>query len=124
MSGGHFDYADLTLSSEIFGCDVDTNYNLGCSENEESRKIVRKKNVFEDLQISELIYDVFCLIHSFDWYKCSDIDEKQYLDDIKYFKDKWLISTDSERLRLQIECRLQEFKEELYKAFLIERGNE
>lgn len=124
MSGGHFEYKDLSLSTDIFGYAIETNYNLGCAENELSRKEVRKNNIFEDLQISELIYDVFCLIHSFDWYKCGDTSEKQYLDDIKYFKEKWLISTDEDRLRRQIEYGLQEFKEELYKAYNLEKLGE
>ena len=49
MSGGRFNYMDSTIKNEIFGW---TNKPI---------------NVFEDREISELVWDVFDLIHSYDW---------------------------------------------------------
>ena len=54
MSGGHFEYLDGRLKDEIFGY-----------EN-------KVKNVFEDREISELVFDVLDLIHEFDWYYSGD----------------------------------------------------
>lgn len=56
MSGGHFDYIDQRAKYEIFGY-------LGDEQ---------QRNVFEDREISELVWDVFELIHDFDYYKSCD----------------------------------------------------
>ena len=63
MSGGYFDYRDSYLKNEIFGwCDDDN-----------------PRNVFEDREISELVWDVLTLIHDFDWYKSDDTCKDTYL---------------------------------------------
>ena len=49
MSGGHFEYLDSRLKEEIFGWTD------------------KPENVFEDREISELVFDVLDLIHEFDW---------------------------------------------------------
>ena len=61
MSGGRFDYIDSRCKSEIFGWDD------------------RFRNVFEDREISELIFDVFDLIHDYDWYASGDTGEGKWL---------------------------------------------
>ena len=48
MSGGHFNYADGNLKSEMFGW-VDKPY-----------------DVMEDAEISELVWDLLDLIHKYD----------------------------------------------------------
>ena len=71
MSGGHFNYLDSQLKSEIFGW---TN---------------RYSNVFEDKQISALVWDVLDLIHEFDWYKSGDNGRDTYLEAKSDFKKKF-----------------------------------
>ena len=118
MSGGHcFDYRDMSLASDIFGYDVAVDYDLGNEENEESRKTVRKKNYFEDVEISELIYDVFCLLHSFDWYKSGDTDEEDYRESVKYFKTKWFKTPRNEQIEKVITNSIEQLKEDMYKTF-------
>lgn len=74
MSGGHFNYIDSNLKMEIFGWADDP------------RKI---PNVFEDREISELVWDVLNLIHDYDWYVCADTCKETYLKAKTEFKKKW-----------------------------------
>ena len=121
MSGGSLDYKPSLLCEEIFGWDVNCDYNLKSNkELEKGRKFVIKQNRLEDMEISELVYDVLCLLYSYEWYKSGDTSKKQYEKDIKFFKEKWLLQSEDEQLKRYIELGLKEFKEELYKAFLIE----
>ena len=71
MSGGYFNYLDSQLKSEIFGW---TN---------------RYSNVFEDKQISALVWDILDLIHEFDWYKSGDNGKDTYLKAKNDFKKKY-----------------------------------
>lgn len=48
MSGGHFNYKDSELKNEIFDWEE------------------KVTNQFEDLEISELVFDVLDLIHEYD----------------------------------------------------------
>lgn len=98
MSGGRFDYLDSRLKSEIFGW------------------ADKPRNVFEDKEVSQLIWDVFELIHAYDWYKSDDTSEQDYLEEKKRFKDKWL-REDSDRCKTIVDEALAEVKAELYKTF-------
>ena len=75
MSGGRFDYKDQYAKNEIFGWFY------------EGKTI---PDVFEDEEISELIWDVFDLIHDYDWYASGDTDKADYLKSKEKFKEKWL----------------------------------
>ena len=72
MSGGHFDYADQRAKDEIFGWSD------------------KPKDVFEDMELSQLVFDVFDLIHDFDWYISGDTCSGTWNEKRKAFKDKWL----------------------------------
>ena len=96
MSGGYWNYDQITLGYDMFpGCDVC--YGLGDNTKSkyghytESIKRARQLDPMEDKQISELVFDVLCLIYSADWYKEADIGEERYRADIKFFKEKWLL---------------------------------
>lgn len=100
MSGGRFNYIDSQACSEIFGYRDDD--------------VI--PNVFEDIEISELIYDVFSLIHEYDWYVSGDTSEYDYLESKQEFKEKWL-KNDKERTQRIIDETIKNTKEELYKTF-------
>lgn len=103
MSGGRFDYMDRAAMNEIFGCCHSDNV----------------PNVFEDKEISELIYDVFNLIHDYDWYASGDTSEEDYLRAKKVFKDKWLNGDKKQReIRLKsiVDEAVDEVRDELYKT--------
>lgn len=98
MSGGRFDYIDSRCKEEIFGW----------SE--------KPTNVFEDREISELIWDVFDLIHEYDWYASCDTSEEKYLSAKDAFKKKWL-KHDEQRVQMVIDNAIDEVRKELYKTY-------
>ena len=95
---------DIHLKSEIFGW---------------SEKF---SNVFEDREISELVWDVLDLIHDYDWYASGDTCEETYLKRKAAFKKKWLSGNRDVRVRQIVDDALREAKEELYKTFALEVG--
>lgn len=102
MSGGHFDYIDSRLKDEVFGWSDEP------------------KNVFEDREISELVWDILDLIHEFDWYKSGDTCKETYLKVKKEFKKKWLDNR-GVRVRRIVDSALKECKNELYETFGFEQ---
>ncbi len=113
MSGGHWNYKDEDLVNEIFGWGVSVKYGLDREELKAERKIVRKADPLEVKLISELVYDVFCLLHSYDWYASCDTCEETYRKDVKFFKVKWLKRLDS---IVFIDDILADAKDDIYKA--------
>ena len=79
MSGGKFEYIDSRCKTEIFGWTDEP------------------RNIFEDMEISELIWDVFGLIHDYDWYASGDTCEDTYLKAKELFKKKWLRQTEGSK---------------------------
>lgn len=98
MSGGRFDYKDMGLKSEIFGW-TDA-----------------PSNVFEDREISELVWDVLDLIHDYDWYASGDTGKETYLEAKRAFKEKWF-SNRGVRVRRIVDEALKRCKDELYETF-------
>lgn len=98
MSGGWWNYHDSSLKDDIFGWGK------------------QPRNVFEDKEISELVWDVFDLLHDFDWYKSSDTCEETWLKQKEKFKRKWFGDSRKDRLKKIIDQTAEEFKEEMYKT--------
>ena len=98
MSGGRFGYVDGQLKAEIF------NY------------ADKPTNVFEDREISELVWDVLNLIHAFDWYISGDTCRETYLKKKSVFKQKWMGDRD-ERVRRITDEAIQQIRDELYETF-------
>ena len=95
MSGGHFDYYDLSLKNEIEGED------------------------FEDVEIQELVNDVLDLIHEYDWYKSCDTSQEYYLEHKRKFKAKWFGNPDK-RLKTMFQSvvdSIDECKKKLEEAY-------
>lgn len=91
MSGGHWDYQNDSLANTIYQhCYPD--YDLADERVKEISAIARKENPLDDKDLSMLLYDLLCILHSCDWYRSGDTDEAQYKKDIQYFKEKWLWS--------------------------------
>ena len=101
MSGGRFDYADSRLKDEIFGWSD------------------KPRNVFEDREISELVWDVLNLIHDYDWYASGDTSESAYLEKKAAFKKKWLQTPPEERIKRIVAEAVGDLRQELYKNFNI-----
>lgn len=121
MSGGRFDYDNDRAGRSVFGWSVEIDYGLGeGKEYAESVKAARRMNPLEDKQLSELAYDMFCLLHSADWYLSGDNGEATYRKDMAYFKNKWLKPNEKELAKAEIEKALSEVREELMKSLCAE----
>ena len=116
MSGGRFNYGQRNLGYDMFPYSS-VDYGLGDKEYSESVKEARKHNPLEDKQISELVFDVLCLIHSADWYLSGDTSEKTYRKDVNFFKAKWLKAKPDDLTREEIDKNVEELRDDLYLAF-------
>ena len=105
ISGGRFDYTDSRCKDEIFGWSDEPS------------------NVFEDWEISELVWDMFDLIHDFDWYVSGDTSKDKYLKAKRAFKLKWLKNS-GVRVRRVIDNALEGVRQELYETYGISGGDE
>ena len=99
MSGGHFDYKDMSLKSEMFGWSD------------------KPFNVLEDRELSELTFDLLEVIHQYDWYKSGDTCKETYLKEKYNFKKKWL-SNRGINVRRIIDESVNDLKSELYETFI------
>lgn len=99
MSGGYFQYIDSNLKSQIFGWTDEPD------------------NEFQDIEITELVWDVLDLIHDFDWYISGDTCEETWLKKKAEFKKKWFQSERKDRIKRIVDDALKNTKEELYKTF-------
>lgn len=95
MSGGHFNYVDSNLKNEIFDWED------------------KPTNQFEDLEISELVFDVLTLIHDYDWYISGDTGREDWLEAKKVFKRKWLRKNNLDTLEKLIEAKIESTRTEL-----------
>ena len=103
MSGGYFNYRDATLRDEIYGWS-DTWH-----------------NVFEDREISELVWDILNLIHDYDYYVSGDTAKDTYLKAKADFKNKWFDNRDAVVKRV-VDTASEEVKAELYETYGIGGG--
>lgn len=117
MSGGHFNYDNDRACNEIFGWGVSADYG---TRGFEQSKIARKLNPLEDLVISEIVFDVFCLLHSYDWYCSGDTCEETYREDVKRFKKKWLKSLPQSYVKELVNGEVTRLKDEIFKAISID----
>ena len=113
MSGGRFNYQNDMAAREIFGWVCDIDYGMGDDDYQQSVKNVRKINPCEDRQITELVFDVFCLLHSLDWYRSGDTGEETYNADLKFFKKKWLKPCGEELVKREVNKCVDDLRNEL-----------
>lgn len=96
MSGGSFGYVGDYIGRNVFNSTVNIHYRNIDSETE--CRIVRILNPMDDREVSELLYDIACLLHSAEWYKSCDIGEETYRKHLKQFKAKWFNRNDADRI--------------------------
>ena len=104
MIGGMFYGSDTTLKNILF------------------RWSDEPINVFEDEVISELVWDVFGLIQSLDYYKSRDTSKEAYLKeaylkDKAAFKKKWLGKSKGSVARKIVDGSIEDLRQELYETF-------
>jgi len=117
MSGGRFGYRQSDLSYELYGYGLDLSYGeKGFKQSEKAAQI----NPFNDVELSELFWDMLCLVQSLDYYKSGDNGKHVYQEDKQYFKNKWFNITDKERIkRIATHC-LNEAKDNISESLGIE----
>lgn len=74
-------------------------------------------NPLGDPEISALVYDVFCLLHSYDWAESGDTDMDAYQKDVEIFKSRWFKKARKDRIKEMIDISTEKLKEDLYQAF-------
>lgn len=123
MSGGHWDYQTDRACNEVFGWQADAVYGIGSGKHSAGVKWARKINPLEDKQLSEMVYDMFCLLHSYDWYISGDNCEERYREDVQCFKTKWLKETPEMLVKREINQTLAEAREELYRTLGVQEDD-
>ena len=82
--------------------------------------MVVRDNPLGDPEISALVYDVFCLLHSYDWAESGDTDMDAYQKDVEIFKSRWFKKARKDRIKEMIDISTEKLKEDLYQAFGVE----
>lgn len=102
MSRGYFSYQDSSLKSEMFGwCDK------------------RKSDPMEDVELSQMIYEVLDLIYELDGYKSGDTSQEEYLNAKIKFKNKWLRNENyNDVIKSLVEEEFESKKQELLKMII------
>ena len=120
MSGGCWNYMNDSAASEILGYHIYVGYGLDSERHNENYKMVVRDNPLGDPEISALVYDVFCLLHSYDWAESGDTSMDAYQKDVAIFKDRWFKKARRDRIKEMIDISIEKLQEELYQAFEFE----
>ena len=110
MSRGHWNYRNEELANDIFG--------WRGSERKDFKG--NAPDVFEDQEISNLIWDVFDLLYAADSFFCGDWGSNSYEETLNDFKKCWFKSKRTDRLKQIIDDKLESAKKELYKVAGVE----
>lgn len=82
MSGGLWDYQNDMLRWKIFTGEV-------YDEKIDEWIDVDNSNPLEDTFLSELLHDIFDILHDYDWYSSGDTGEETYTQQRNDFLAKW-----------------------------------
>ena len=105
MSGGHFNYKDRAFKEEIFDY---RNHPV---------------DVLDDIELSILLWDILAIVECYDYYRSGDTSKSYYDRKRKEFKDKWLKSDSTQRVKEIVDKELENCKEKLYSTFGLEDNN-
>lgn len=120
MSGGCFNYRNDELCHDIFGWSVSPDYG---KRGYDQANFARRLDPLDDIVLSELVFDVFCILHSYDWWQSGDTDEETYRKDVTRFKQKWLQPLSDEYIRLIVDDELNAVRDKLHRAFNTNGGD-
>ena len=65
MNGGCWNYMNDSTANEILGYHIYVGYGMDSERHEKNYRMVVRENPLGDPEISALVYDVFCLLHSY-----------------------------------------------------------
>lgn len=120
MSGGYWNFTNDSLAYELFGYQCNTSTGLEGDRHDACFRDVVKNNPLYDPEVSALVYDVFCLLSSFDLAKSGDTCIDTYQKDVEVFKKRWFKKSRSEQVREIIDICTENMKKELYEAFSLD----
>lgn len=117
MSGGYLSNTNDRLAEELFGALPYPSYGeRGAALSATARQV----DPLEDKLLSELVWDVMCLLDSYDYYKSGDICGEGYREDVDRFKAKWLKPFKKDQVRKIVTEELEATRKELYRTFGLE----
>ena len=114
MSGGRFNYKQFDIADEVYGYDVGLSY--GQDGFKQAKEAV-SRDPFEDVEMSEIFWDMLCVLQSLDWYESGDTSESTYRADVAYFKKKWLGKPPEKRIGSIINRSVEKMKDDISTAF-------
>lgn len=124
MSGGYWDFRDSALASEVFGYHVDICYGLDSEKHDRNMGIVIRDNKLGDPEVSAIAYDLFCLLHSYDYAESGDSNHAKYHKDVEAFKNRWLKTPRKKQIQQMIDICTDNLKQDLYEAFSVDLPKE
>lgn len=107
MSGGSLDYLPGRLADELFGGCMNCDYG---EDGWKQASQARAQNPLKDKELSEMCWDMLCLLHSLEWYDSGDTANYTYQADVDHFKEKWFKRTEEDKINA--------YKEDLYLYYL------
>lgn len=113
MSGGHWNYTNDYLCNDIFGYRCEPGYGIGSKSQSDNAMTARIVNPMDDRMVSEMVYDVFCLLHSYDWCISGDTNSEDYRADLIAFKKKWLSRDGESLIDTEIDKRIDMLRKEI-----------
>lgn len=115
MSGGSHGYIGYTLADNL---NIPTGHygDIKPDNTGIDYKRVIKSNPMHDIELSIMIYDICCLLHSLEWYDSSDTGEKTYMKDVKAFKDKWIGRSQESRTE-ECSALIRNYADEIIKSY-------
>lgn len=88
MSGGSLNYLAFKMNDELYDQACVHYSNV---DNPKEAICARRDDPFEDSDISELVFDVACVVHALEWYKSGDICEETYREILAKFKKNYML---------------------------------
>lgn len=117
MSGGYLSNTNDRLAGELFGVLPYPSYE---EQGADLSAIARQVDPLEDKLLSELTWDMLCVLNAYDYYKSGDICEESYREDVDGFKAKWLKPFKKDQVRKIVTEELEATRKELYRTFGLE----
>lgn len=68
-----------------------------------------------DEELNDLMADIAELAHDLEWMDSSDINEEDYWEAVKKFKQKWFHGDRSSRLKGYCDKKIDQLREEIYR---------
>lgn len=114
MSGGHFEHIHTDICNRIFDWQLNVTADFTSKTQRRSALKARRLNPLEDVELSEMLYDLCCILKAYDWYVSGDTSIENYTQAKDYFKNKWFGKSQKERLELQCEKALDQLRVDMY----------